>query len=98
MCDEIHKKYISTGYYRPFRDWKLQLDAFVNLKTVIFAGKHTEPTTYPYLFDLIKYLKNRNIKIIINTNGTYQNANYYIKLKELLSENDRAIFTICGNT
>ena len=49
--------------------WKKIIDKYTNLEMVAIAGILSEPTLYPHLIDLIDYLKIRNIKIELYTNG-----------------------------
>ncbi len=39
----------------------------LNVKTIILIGG--EPTLYSHIFELVKYIKNKNIRVVIVTNG-----------------------------
>lgn len=75
-----------------------QLDTFPNLELCMLAGAISEPTLYSELFDFIKYLNSRNIRIEMYTNGDLHNDQYWFELGELLKSGDNVHFTICGST
>jgi MoaA/NifB/PqqE/SkfB family radical SAM enzyme len=58
----------------------------------------SEPTLHPQFLDIINYLKSRNIKIKICTNGDTNNPIFWKKLGEMLNNDDRVWFGICGST
>jgi wyosine [tRNA(Phe)-imidazoG37] synthetase (radical SAM superfamily) len=64
----------------------------------MLVGSLSEPTLYPYIFELIKYLKSRKIKIELCTNGDTHNPEWWYKLGKLFDLNDSVYFTICGST
>ena len=87
--------------YKNILDIKLlitTLDYFKSLNHVKLVGAVSEPTLYPDLFELIDYLKIRNISISISTNGSTHNINWWKKLGLLLNENDQIIFAVDGST
>ena len=49
-------------------DISLFLDRFTN-KQVVFNITGGEPTTHPQFIDLLKIIKNKNAKIIVDTNA-----------------------------
>ena len=68
------------------------------MERVILAGILSEPTLYKELFELIDYLKRRNLKIELNTNGDTHDEEWWRKLSGFLDEQDCVLFTICGTT
>lgn len=91
------KKY-KTPFFREYNDIIVQLNSFTNLKCLQLCGQMSEPTLYPRLFDLIKYAKNRNLKIILYTNGNSGSNDLYKSIGQLLTQHDNVIFTVCGYT
>jgi wyosine [tRNA(Phe)-imidazoG37] synthetase (radical SAM superfamily) len=83
---------------RTINDWITQLNEYKNVKNISLAGFASEPTLYPYIFELIKYLKSRNIKIELYTNGNTHDKTWWRELGKILTKNDRTYFTICGST
>jgi len=76
-----------------------QLDQYTELKYLTIAGAISEPTTYPHLFELIQYLKLRDIEISLYINGDTHSDMYYKKLGVIFREAKGNIyFTICGST
>lgn len=85
--------------YRNIQDIIQQLDTYTNLKYVTIAGAISEPTTHPGLFDLIIYLKRRQIEISLYINGDTHTDGYYRQLGAAFNGNSGYIyFTICGST
>lgn len=74
------------------------LDYFPFLNHVKLVGAVSEPTLYPELFELLRYLKNRKISISISTNGSTHNIKWWKQLGTLLDRNDQIIFAIDGST
>lgn len=86
------KKYISL------EDNIKIFDRFKNVESVVFIGTRSESTLYPFLLELITYLKSRKIKIVISTNGNSKNSSWWGKLGLLLTEDDEVRFAIDGST
>lgn len=74
-----------------------QLELFENLKIVRLVGSISEPTLYPHLFDLIKFLNQKDILIEICTNGDTNNTQWWKQLGNILKKDDKVYFTICGS-
>ena len=75
-----------------------QLESMPNLEFVMLVGSMSEPTLYFGLFDVIKHLKSRGVRIEICTNGDTDNVYWWRDLGKLLSLEDKVYFTICGST
>ena len=85
--------------WRPLEEVKEQLDQFPNLEFVTLAGSSAEPTTYPHLFEVIKYLRDRDINIELYINGDTKTDAYYMSLGVIFrSCKGNVYFTICGST
>lgn len=74
------------------------LDKLSSLNRVVLMGSVSEPTLYPDLFDLIKYLKQRDIRIRLSTNANTHTEAYWRELSLLLDENDIVRFAVDGST
>ena len=77
-----------------------QLETFNNLKYITIAGQTSEPTLYPQLFELLKYIIiDRNIELSLYINGETFDDLYYKKLGLLFrNSNSHVYLTICGST
>lgn len=85
--------------HRPLQEVLAHLDIYSNLKYVTIAGAVSEPTTYPDLIDVIRYLKKRNIEISLYINGDTRDDSYYKRLGVVFREcSGNIYFTICGST
>lgn len=85
--------------YRSLQDIIEQLDSYPNLKFVTIAGAVSEPTSHPNLFDIIIYLKRRDIEISLFINGDTRTDLYYTKLGLVFrGAKGNVYFTICGST
>lgn len=90
---------IPKNKYRPLEQVIEQLESYPNLEFVTIAGAIAEPTSYPYLLEVIKYLKNRDIETSLYINGDTRKDSYYIKLGVLFRNcKGNIYFTICGST
>ena len=83
---------------RPLGSWIEQLDRYDNLKSVCMSGICSEPTLYPWIFELIDYITGRGISIELYTNGNTHDAKWWNELNRHMTERDLVIFTICGST
>jgi len=85
--------------WRELAEIEEQLDSFPNLQYVTIAGAIAEPTSYPYLIELLGYLRQRNIEISLYINGDTRNDSYYRKLGIVFRLcKGYVYFTICGST
>ena len=78
---------------------KSVLDSFVNLDQATIAGDASEPTLYPYLFELLDYLATRpKVYVEVFTNGSTHNnePEYWQELARRMPANSFLVFTICG--
>jgi MoaA/NifB/PqqE/SkfB family radical SAM enzyme len=73
------------------------LDKLPNINIAIIEGNYSEPTLYPHLPELIKYLKSRNIRLRLSTNGDTKNLDYWKKLGSLVTSNDVVRFSVDGS-
>lgn len=94
---DYNEKY-KKPFYRSFKQITEQISKFKNLKTVYLIGQLSEPTTHPDFLQIVQFIKERNLKIKICTNGDLHSDEFWSKLGNLLSEDDEVWFSICGNT
>jgi organic radical activating enzyme len=74
------------------------LDQLPNLTRVVLMGALSEPTLYPEFFQLIEYLRSRNIRIRISTNGSTHPVDWWQRLGPMLGPDDIVRFPIDGST
>lgn len=86
-----------TPYIRKIDELISQLSTFSNLKIVQLIGQMSEPLMYPQIVQLLQYLKERKIKVVIYTNGSFD-KNVFHSIGKYLNNNDEVYFTICGLT
>jgi len=91
-------QHLLTPYSRPLSEIIAQLDEYPNIKKCCLAGILSEPTLYPELFGLIKYLNSRNIQTELYSNGNTHDEVYWEQLGTLTNELNTVIFTVCGST
>ena len=72
------------------------LDIDINGLTFSLNGNYGDPIYYPNLIELITYIKSKNGKIILHTNGSYRSISWWQTLAEILDENDVVNFSIDG--
>ena len=94
----FHKSPYNQHIVRPIEQIISQLNHYPFLNYVMLVGSMSEPTLYPNFIQLVKYLKQRNIKIEICTNGSTKDPQFWIELAQILDDNDEIYFTICGST
>jgi len=92
------KEHYPTTKIRPLQDVIDQLETFPDLEWIRLVGTISEPTLYKDFFGLVKYIKSRNIKIEICTNGDTHDTNWWRELATYMNHEDRVYFSICGST
>ena len=101
LCLRNDKKLMSNLKKNESLEWgtlKRFLDELVKLERVVLMGAVSEPTLYPEFFELIEYLKGRNLKVRLCTSGSTHNVEWWKKLGPLLDENDIVRFPVDGST
>lgn len=58
----------------------------------------SEPTLHPDFLNLVRKIKEKHLKLKICTNGSTRDRQFWHDLGEILDENDRVWFAICGST
>lgn len=101
LCYRNYKSFNShypTNKVRPLEEIVQQLNSFHDLEWIRLVGTISEPTLYKDFFGLIGYLKDRKINVEICTNGDTNNPEWWKKLGEMLTDQDKVFFTVCGST
>ena len=78
-----------------FKTYKNFLDN-LEIERILLCGNWGDPIFYPELFRLLIYLKSRNIRIRIHTNGTGHNNEWWHELSNILTPYDCIYFSIDG--
>lgn len=76
----------------------LFMDDLPNLETVLIEGAYSDQLMHPHLLDVVKYCKNRRLKIRFCTHGSARSADWWRQLGRLLDQNDIVRFAIDGST
>lgn len=92
------KEHYPHTQIRTLEEVTAQLDTFPDLEWVRLVGTISEPTLYKYFFPLVRYIKSRNIRIEICTNGDTHDTDWWKELSSLMNDQDRVYFSICGST
>lgn len=74
------------------------LDKLPNIRVAIVEGNYCEPTLYKHFKALISYLKSRNIRIRLSTNGNTFNEAWWESIGPLFRPEDVIRFAIEGTT
>ena len=104
QCQLCYRNYTTFAEHypenkvRPIREVIAQLETFSDLEWVRLVGTISEPTLYKDFFELVQYIKSRNIKIEICTNGDTHKPDWWKELSTFMNSDDRVYFSICGST
>lgn len=101
LCYRNYKSYkdhYPKNIVRPLGEVTSQLDLYENLDEIRLVGSVSEPTLYPYFYELVSYIKNRAIKIELCTNGDSRDATWWGNLAKYMDTDDQVYFSICGST
>jgi len=83
-------------FHRPLQSVKDQILRYPDLEWVRLVGSISEPTMYSHFLDLVTFIKSKNIKIELCTNGSVNTREWWQQLSEILTKEDSVYFTICG--
>ena len=72
------------------------LDVDLSTKTINLCGNYGDPIYHPDFINFVKRLKETNVTLSIITNGSYKKKEWWQELTELLSTQDKIIFSIDG--
>jgi MoaA/NifB/PqqE/SkfB family radical SAM enzyme len=94
----VYQEHYPDNLVRPIADVIAQLETFPDLVWVRLVGTISEPTLYKHFFELVRYIKARNVRIEICTNGDTHKPEWWAELSTLMRDDDRVYFSICGST
>lgn len=80
-------------------DWQQYQDVVKDLtyEQILFCGNWGDPIYYPDLIEFITYIKTfTDTPIVIHTNGSYKDAEFWFNLGTVLKQDDRIVFSIDG--
>jgi MoaA/NifB/PqqE/SkfB family radical SAM enzyme len=92
------KEHYPDNKVRPLAEVIAQLETFPDLEWIRLVGTISEPTMYKDFFPLVKYMKERGLKIEICTNGDTHKPEWWTELATLMNSDDKVYFSICGST
>ena len=72
------------------------LDVDLSTKSINLCGNYGDPIYHPDFINFVKRLKETNVTLSIITNGSYKKREWWQELTELLSDQDKIIFSIDG--
>lgn len=72
------------------------IDVDISNITMVLCGVYGDPIYHPDFHNLIKEIKNRQGRVRIITNGSYQKPAWWEQLTGLLDARDRIVFSIDG--
>jgi MoaA/NifB/PqqE/SkfB family radical SAM enzyme len=72
------------------------LDVDLSNKTITLCGNYGDPIYHPDFVNFVKQLKETGVSLSIITNGSYKTKNWWQELTDLLTHNDKIIFSIDG--
>lgn len=96
LCNR--NKHISKDGYLPLRAWEQIINGYDYLHTIYFLGTRSEHTLYPYFLELVAFIKQKNIDIVLSTNGDTHKPEWWSALAGMLREGDEVRFAIDGST
>lgn len=97
----LRQQYIGQPYYHLDYDTLIKNLTPTLLKTfhhITFYGASGDPSLYPRLYDLIKYLKENNVIIEFTSNGDTRDDNWWANIFSLLDINDTVGLCLDGDT
>lgn len=80
-------------------DWKQYRSIIKDLSynSILFCGNWGDPIYYTGLIEFIVYIKTvTDVPIVIHTNGSYKDANFWRQLGTVLQQDDNVVFSIDG--
>ena len=97
LCLSCQKNDLHLTNIRSLSDITAQLDEYQGLDCVDLAGVVSEPTLYPYIFELIEYVNSRDIRLEVYSNASIHGTDFWYKMGQILKPKDMLVFTVCGS-
>ena len=102
-CPQCSRTKFISKFPKAWTNKNINLDNLKNFidvdltgMSIKLCGNYGDPIYYPRIFELVEYFKNNNTKIVISTNGSHKNLNWWERLADLLDYRDTIIFGIDG--
>lgn len=83
---------------RPLKDIISQIEQMKNVEEIYLVGTSSEPTLYPYIFELMDYLVSKKVYVEVCTNGSTHNPGWWEEFGTHFHSNAEVHFTVCGST
>lgn len=103
-CPQCERN-INGGVLNPYmslthlsvNDFVRHLDQYPDLEKVLFCGNRGDPLMTPHLLSMVKAVKDRDLTVGINTNGSIGTTLQWYELGHLMSDiEDYCVFSIDG--
>lgn len=98
MVKEQDPKYYDSKWEIPIDKLIDTLDWFPNLKYVHLVGNTSEPTLYKWFLTLLAYLNERGIPVLISTNGSTRNPDWWRNIARVIPDNSEIRFCLEHNS
>lgn len=90
------ERFSSKTGYLPLDKWINIISVYKKTRVIYFIGTRSEHTLYPEFLALCRWLKARNIKIVLSTNGCTNKNEWWDELGAILTINDEVRFAVDG--
>jgi MoaA/NifB/PqqE/SkfB family radical SAM enzyme len=101
-CGGCARRNLSKFQHMDLSTWNniINLDNLKHIEQLYFNGNYGDFTCHPLSLNFLEEIKNKNIDIIISTNGSVHNESYWTELASVLKKfrNHLVIFAIDGAT
>lgn len=79
-------------------EFKTAFDAttLADIDKIVFCGDIGDPIYATELIPICRYLKDHDIDVVIVTNGSYKNTDWWVNLGSVLTARDRVTFSVDG--
>lgn len=100
LCPYVKKNIQKTQKpaHADFNEVMSFLDKLPNIRVAIVEGNYCEPTLYRHFRQMVTYLKQRNIRIRLSTNGNTFTPDWWSGIGPLFRQEDIVRFAIEGST
>jgi MoaA/NifB/PqqE/SkfB family radical SAM enzyme len=102
QCGGCPRKFLPEHQHMSKEIWNnlISEENLINIKRIYFNGNYGDFSCHPDSLRFLSQIKNKNIEIIISTNGSTRNITYWKELAEILCQfkNHLVIFALDGAT
>ena len=71
-------------------------DQLVSLKSIVFVPSYGDPLMVTDFLKIVQQIKNKDLKIVVHTNGSIRSPQFFKQLANILTDKDVVIFSIDG--